>query len=377
MILLAACSQPEIEIPEHIAELENLTVYPADAEPSMTLNLEPVLSFGDTEEVMIGRLDGFVVDQTGRGFIADGSENTIHVYNSDGTYLQSLGREGEGPGEFGGIGYINIDSDFVYAMDWSQQKLNVFSIKDFTFSHTVNLSREGQDIEELKNAYPQQYYVRNDNTFLVEYSLPSMPDDDMDEERSNMFYKIDQEGKIVSDQVLTVRSPEFLYDNSSEGSIMMFSPFGRRPLVTAGKDDRIRTAWSEDFLIKFYDPEGSYEKAIYYPYQKAPIDRDALLSRYENDRMRRIVRNADAPDNWPALSTMLVDDENRLWVSAITDDDEIYDLWVLDDNGELLARLSWPRDKHIMRVTNGSLYSRETEEETGLSEVVQYKIELI
>ncbi|MEX0905879.1 MAG: 6-bladed beta-propeller [Balneolaceae bacterium] len=375
IILFAACSsQPETEIPEEIAALENLTVFPADSEPSMTINLEPAGSFGDTDEVIIGNLFGFVADHSGRVFIADGSENTIHAYNPDGSYLQSLGREGGGPGEFQGIGSLKVDNEYLYAMDWNQRKLNAFSLEDFSFSHTVSMMREDHGIEELNGAYPQEYFISSDNTFLVQYGLPFTPDN-LDEERSYPFYRLNQEGEFISDQVLSIRAPEILYNSS--GPMIMFSPFGRRSILRTANDDRIVTAWLEDFLIKFYSPDGTYEKAIYYPYKKAALDRDQVVNRYEDERMRRVIRNADAPDTWPALNSIIVDDENRLWVSTIPDDDEVYDWWVLNDGGELLARFPWPREKYISEITNGSLYTRETEEETGLVEVVQYRIELM
>ena len=53
------------------------------------------------EEVLLGPviLD-MEVDTRGRVYLADNRANGIHVYNSDGSYLQSLGRAGNGPGEF-------------------------------------------------------------------------------------------------------------------------------------------------------------------------------------------------------------------------------------------------------------------------------------
>ncbi len=376
-VFIAGCfSQPELEIPEEIATLENLTFFPADTEPLFTIDFEPVATFGDAEDVIIGNLVNSVVDDDGRVFLADGSENTIHVFNPDGSYIQNIGREGEGPGEFGGIGSIKTSADYLYAMDWNQSRLNAFSLQDLSFAYSVNLMREGQNPEELSGAFPGEFNIRSDGTFLMSYNMPFMRDN-MDEERNILYYAIDTDGRIVSEQILNQKAGDFLYDQSDSGFMVLFSPFGGRPLISVAKDDRIMTAWTEDFLIKFHNPDGSYEKAIYYPYRKAALDREKVINQYEEEEMRRIVRNADAPDTWPALNSMIVDDENRLWISTIVDDDEVYEWWLLDEDGELLARYTWPRTSMVNTVKNGTLYARETDEETGLQEIVKYRIEFI
>ncbi|TVQ03151.1 MAG: hypothetical protein EA359_10220 [Balneolaceae bacterium] len=80
------------------------------------------------------------------------------------------------------------------------------------------------------------------------------------------------------------------------------------------------------------------------------------------------------PEIWPALNSMQVDDENRLWISTIVEDFDIYEWWLLEESGELITRFEWPRDELIEVVRNGYMYTRETDEETGLQQIVRYKI---
>jgi hypothetical protein len=47
---------------------------------------------------------------------------------------------------------------------------------------------------------------------------------------------------------------------------------------------------------------------------------------------------------------------------------------VLANTGELLATFTWPAENMIQEIWNGHLYAMETEEETGLREIVKYKI---
>jgi hypothetical protein len=68
------------------------------------------------------------------------------------------------------------------------------------------------------------------------------------------------------------------------------------------------------------------------------------------------------------------DDSNRLWVSTIVEDFDVYEWWVLEDNGELITKFDWPRDEPIEVIKNGKMYTRQTDEETGLERIVRYQI---
>lgn len=82
------------------------------------------------------------------------------------------------------------------------------------------------------------------------------------------------------------------------------------------------------------------------------------------------------PEYWPAINNLIIDDENRLWISTIVDDFDIYEWWILEKSGEVITRFEWPRDYPIEVVKCGYMYTRETNEKTGLEEVVRYRIKL-
>lgn len=378
LLLFAGCSaRGEVDIPGHIKELENLTAYSADTEPAAEISFEPEALFGDNEEVIIGQITNATVDTEGRVFIADFRQSTIYVYESDGTYLRQLGGEGEGPGEFGNLGAVHADTDYLYAMDWNRRRLNVFSLTDLQFEFTINLMDDNPEIEELQNRYPGNYFVKNDGTILVAYGLPYRPDTDPEEERHTIFYEVDRNGDIKSDELFSQRAPDILSHQTGDGArIVGMSPFGGRPLFALTGDGRPISAWSEDFLIKFHTTDGEYERAFYYPYEKSEVDRQEVIDSYENDQMKQMVRNAEAPDTWPALNSLEVDDQNRLWVSTIVGDDEVYEWWILEEDGELLAKFTWPRSRNLQQIKNGFVYAIESEEESGLQRVVQYRVAL-
>ena len=67
------------------------------------LAAEPTLSIGQLsgpEELLFGRIRSVRRDAAGNLVVADGQAYEIRIFNGEGRHLRSLGREGEGPGEF-------------------------------------------------------------------------------------------------------------------------------------------------------------------------------------------------------------------------------------------------------------------------------------
>ena len=66
------------------------------------LDLEELWRLGgeDDEAVLFGVIQQIVADETGNIYVLDGQLSQIQVFLSDGEHRRSIGREGEGPGEF-------------------------------------------------------------------------------------------------------------------------------------------------------------------------------------------------------------------------------------------------------------------------------------
>ncbi|TVR32958.1 MAG: hypothetical protein EA390_04565 [Balneolaceae bacterium] len=76
------------------------------------------------------------------------------------------------------------------------------------------------------------------------------------------------------------------------------------------------------------------------------------------------------------IRRLAVDDKGRVWVATIVKNFSVHEWWVLEENGELMARFEWPRDEPIVVIKEGKIYTRQTDEETGLQQVVRYRVEI-
>lgn len=89
-----------------IEEVDGIEVIHNPVEPlhgELELELEEDLVIGgdvEDENFNFMRISAIEVDEEGNIYVLDSRECRIQVFNKDGDYLQTIGRKGEGPGEF-------------------------------------------------------------------------------------------------------------------------------------------------------------------------------------------------------------------------------------------------------------------------------------
>lgn len=388
-IILGCTSNKKSEVPERFKELENLISYSADTEPEMKIAFHRERSFGSSDKILIGILGNIAVDDLNRVFIGDSKQYTIHVFDSTGSYVTNIGREGRGPGEFRMVGNMSTTDHFLNTYDVLQRRVNVFSLDSLKLSHTVNLNRiNTNSMEALNGFFPGSMRFIGPDKFLVGFSSPIYSDPSHPKYNVNnnfiLYYLIDTHGNFISDQLYKQEGYRALTVSvRGEHRFTQFEFLGA-PLLSVSNNNEIYTARTNDFLIEVRDLEGNIQRAFYYPIEKQPFTREEAISRQKKeyprviDHRASIIHNApddDIPQYWPVLDDMLIDDKNRLWVATVVENDEVYEWWVLEKTGELFTKFKWPRDKPIEEVKNGYLYTRETDER-GVENIVKYEFEM-
>lgn len=89
--------------------------------------------------VEIGSGMGLSVDQEGRIFISDGRRQLVHVLDSAGRMLRTLGRAGDGPGEFRLPSRVTVGPDqHIFVLDEYWARINEFGA-DLGFLRSIQL----------------------------------------------------------------------------------------------------------------------------------------------------------------------------------------------------------------------------------------------
>jgi hypothetical protein len=109
---------------------------------------------------------------------------------------------------------------------------------------------------------------------------------------------------------------------------------------------------------------------------ESPFNTSDFISKKPQKMQEVIRKKLNFPKTYPALHSMKIDDQNRLWVSTIVKNPKVYQWWVLNNKGKLLARFTWPRDKPIEVIKNGKVYTKEKNPQTGVQRIVRYKVQV-
>ncbi len=402
LILVYGCSgnqaekEPDTRIPAHLSDIENLTVIPSDTKPKYEISFTPVAEIQDIPGGMdyIIHVTDYMIDDSGNLLIADGSYGNcrIHLFDADGTFIKTIGRNGRGPGEFLNIEKLILKNDSLYVFDNMQKRISIFQDPNYVLVKTLDLEPSNfKDFKTLQNTIPKDIFILEDKKFLVGFlDIPSIAREDT--QVNNKFFTLNSDWNILDKNNFERIPPQNVFMMYNGSKNMTRHSFMNQSLLDVSSDGTIYSAWSEDFLVKIYHKDGEYKSAIYYPFEKSTFNDDSFLNRFDEvwkeqpEQLRNWKarnRTLNFPDTWPALHDLIVDDENRIWVSTIIDNDEEFLWWVLDSDGTLLAKFTWEGERlfgavgtrHLKRIKNGFFYDVEMNQDAS-RKITKYKIVL-
>jgi hypothetical protein len=336
------------------------------------IEITPEIKFSGNDDVIIGSLGAIQVDDSGRVYMADRRRQVIEVFNFDTSYAGQIGRQGDGPGEFRSLGPMKLFDGKIYILDTNRQLINIFSIDNLRFERTINFDPAiWSNIENLSGSRVSDFYVQNGSDLLIEFSKLNSAED-----RQLLYHILKDEDQVQNEPLLKLKDVSIFVDRSTDVPLVMTLDFNRRSLFTQDQNLNFYSAWTEDFSIDRYLADGTLDYTLFASIENVDFNRQKFIDSYSNERLRNAVQNAESPDDWPVLKQLMVDDGNHLWVSTIVEDFDVYEWWVLEPSGELITRFEWPREEPIEVIKNGKMYTRQTDEETGLQQVVRYGIKM-
>jgi len=374
------------EIPQHIQEIENLTIFPGDSEPEYSVELVPVQRFGVDGEPYLTSIIGGAVDEDGRLIILDVNfeggtfppDNRIIVYRPDGTYLTQIGRSGQGPGEFGLTGIPQVNAGKVFVVDISNRRLNIYSSSDYSFERTSLLEEwSARGHEAVRDLEMGSLFFRHDGNLLARF-IDRVPDNDRPKDLK--FLLVNTDGDVLNPDPLVFPSGFTIRPQTVPPGPSISLPFMGTTITALSPDDALYSAWSQDFLIKKHGADGVYQSAIYYPVTGSPFDLNdhTESTRYNLSDIRNAFDNSaeELPESNIILVALRVDDKHRIWAGVQPDPkQEFFEWWILGPSGKLLAKLQHPKDQQVIDIKEGHLYNKETDEDTGAEFVVKYRME--
>lgn len=349
--------------------------------------------YGESTDLLFGNIITATVGPGGRVFLGDNDQQLIHILDAQGDYITSIGGRGSGPGEFQMINKIAVNEEFIYAFDMIQAHIQIYDPVQLRFIRTVSLIENGGGQPRMTpgQGRPIDYFLMSDGNLLVVYRNFMDP-------LANRTVVVSNKGEVIDKDRFdfAVIEDENVVQRSSGGMVMAANfPFSRTSRITASEGGLVYYNWSGNFSFDLFDESGNKLQTFSHPFTHAALNRREVIESYEGNTGTRVVfgsgpgggggggaapsisamlQNMDLPETWPAVSSMIADKQNRLWVSTFTEKVDERRWYLFDPTGNLIGNFTWPNGKSVVYADGEYVYTliRDPEE---LDILVKYSMQ--
>ncbi|UCC71586.1 MAG: hypothetical protein JSV86_14515 [Gemmatimonadota bacterium] len=252
-------------------------------------------------EYEFGRISGFVVLSDRRIVVADAMAHELRFFSPEGVHEMTLGREGQGPGEFGdGLFYPTVGpGDTLLVFDRGNQRAQVIAPDGTWLDDYSTLPEDGHWFGMVLDAPPSGR--------LVTYHVPLRQSDGSLADSMDVLLERDLRGAILD---TVARIPTYMTSITPGGAGFYYGDMVDAALcksgLVIGHNYTYRTVW--------YGSGGAIERIVTLPSERLPIteeDRSVMLGRFDQllqeynvpaDQAAQIKSGVRFVDHYPAYS---------------------------------------------------------------------------
>jgi hypothetical protein len=289
------------------------------------------VSEGD-ENYMFGQSLYVNMDEEGCFFVTDWDRKHIRKFSPEGKYLTTIGRPGQGPGEFQNVWGPKFDtSGNLYVRDIANKKISFFS-KSGDFIKGLNTPQDLGDVTILPNENYFTYKTESIEDPKVHKFMHIYGIYDADFNLIKEFEQVKQEIRQKENKTRAQFIAGILSDSA-------FKPYFVQEVT---KDGTIYTGYAETYEIKIYSQKGDLQKIVtreYQPIKVSQTHKDYYFEVQSIDLLRRLPSNESFKDEirkhmeypkfLPAYSWFTMMDNGWLYVvvDVIEGDHALIDLF--------------------------------------------------
>jgi len=330
---------------------------PIYSEPVLELTEDLVVEGSEeTEERMFQSISMLDVDEEGRLYILDEQAGNIKVFDRDGGFTKTIGRKGQGPGEFGLPISLTLTPDRqIIVNDMGQRKLLFFD-------------RDGNYLKQLSIADKFLFFgprMTADGDMIVMHTIPSDKPETFLEKFGPDF-----------EPILTFTSAHVERPPVADIFVALHMT---RLLWNVIPDDIV--IWADmknpDYELYEHNMDGTLIRIISKEFDPIVItaeDRGKLMDRAFGDNPTRDQWDVRFPETYPPFSGFSFDDTGRIFVKRYEkethQDDILFDIF--DPEGKYIAKMRFDMNPLIWK--KGLMYAIEENEE-GFQVIKRYRVD--
>ncbi|HEX8904254.1 MAG TPA: 6-bladed beta-propeller [Longimicrobiaceae bacterium] len=251
------------------------------------------------------------VDSRGRVYVGDWYQQRVTVLSPGGAVLRTIGRRGEGPGEFRSIrGVQLLSGDSLLVYDPELGRVSVFAPEAAAPAYIVNVGAR------MAGAAPFQLWrVPGHPAYVALFrGRFAFNGSDNFRDRRDSLLVLAPDGTVRA-RIGVFPSKSFLVAHNS----ITPNPFGREVLVQGAPGRRAYVVWNDSARVTGYDLTGRRVGGFAFDPQPArvtPADVQAELAAMDDMSRSTFARvlNDSTPERWPAVRDLLADEAGRLWI---------------------------------------------------------------
>ena len=296
IVFLAAgiCFSQKIETKDGVRLVHNEKQGKWGKTPAIAL--EYVRNIGDLESdddnVLFYMPSDITVDEEGNVYVLDSGNHRIQKFDSEGNFLASFGRHGQGPGDFQYPQSIDIDDlGNMYVADSGNQKINILK-PDGTFDKDIQMMDESPGIIRIRGG--EMIQAKAASMFSLQMGMMNQ-----DEELPKMIKVLNMDVEVQN-----------AFGEQKDYKDFLVNRMGNRYHVFVDKEGYVYLAFDYQNRIEKYSPDG---KLLWRADRELNYDVSAPKTKGSRSGSggRMVVR---MPDMNRVASGVAVDDKGRVWV---------------------------------------------------------------
>lgn len=379
---LSACSEPlefadwMIPVPEGTPVREYAPV--PLAERTARIELVTDLIIGEREgddNYMLYNANIVLAGPEGRIYVLDSGNSRVQVFDAGGEYLVTMGREGQGPGEFAGVNAMVIAGDRLLVKDFRNRRWSTWT---FVGAHIGEVSYPAGPSPSVLRGFA-------DGTMIGRLSVLEEGGDAFDA-LSGPHYKIfllDLDGNPIHEiqDFPPANLPTISRRTETSGSFVRLRVPAPTASFVATVGGAIYTSLCEEYQIYALDKDATMRWALRVAWDRVPITEAEIASALERVRERlpdASRSEVDWPEARPALSYLNVDGHGHVYVfpypesaEAAEADEVAVDVYSAEGEplfSGLMPRVRWSDAE------GDFVYSRESDDSTGEERIIRYRL---
>jgi hypothetical protein len=354
--------------------------------PSMRVVFKEDLTIGikeGDENYMFGQRVYFNTDDEGNFYVTDWDRKRIQKYDPQGRYIRTIGRSGQGPGEFQNVWRPEFDADgHLYLLDIAAHRISFFDKESGQFLRQIKIPSDFHPTLINKRGY-----FIGDKTIIEEGPRGT--------KFTTVYGLFDDQPKITREFLKTIWEPK---EGSGSGEAALVSSlannlsdqaFRPNPLYHLARNDDIWIGYPETYEVSVYDPGGKPKMLIRKDCDPRPVtakDKEKFLEEQESEFFRflpapaqalknKIIATIRFPKNKPAYDSFALMENG--WLAVVVDSAQkgVSQFDIFDEKGRYIAEFEAGIAVDGLFFKNGKAYALETTEE-GYKIVKRYSYEI-